>query len=100
MPAARDTTMLKPDSRKVLIAMADLEYEPADLAKAAGISKNIVYSMRRGFYTKPKYIGKAAKALHVKVTDLIENEHAEEGRQHMNDSTREAVTYTAESEST
>lgn len=99
MPAARDTTMLKPDSRKVLIAMAELEYEPADLAEAAGISKNIVYSMRRGFYTKPKYIGKVAKALHVKVTDLIVNEHSEEGRQYMNDSTREAVTYTAESES-
>lgn len=71
MGAQRDTTMLKPDSRKVLIAMAELEYEPADLAEAAGISKNIVYTMRRGFYTKPKYIGKVAKALHVKVADLI-----------------------------
>lgn len=71
MSAQRDTTMLKPDSRKVLIAMAELEYEPADLAEAAGISKNIVYTMRRGFYTKPKYIGKVAKALHVKVADLI-----------------------------
>lgn len=99
MPAVKDTTMLKPDSRKVLIAMAELEYEPADLAEAAGISKNIVYSMRRGFYTKPKYIGKVAKALHVKVTDLIENEHAEEGRQYMNDNTREAATHTAEFES-
>lgn len=99
MPAARDTTMLKPDSHKVLIAMAELEYEPADLAEAAGVSKNIIYTMRRGFYTKPKYIGKVAKALHVKVTDLIVNEHAEEGRLHMNDSTREAATHTAEFES-
>ena len=74
MSAPRDTTMLKPDSRKVLIAMAELEYEPADLAEAAGISKNIVYTMRRGFYTKPKYIGKVAKALGVKVKDLITEE--------------------------
>lgn len=73
MPAARDTTMLKPDSRKVLMAMAELEYDPADLAEAAGVSKNIVYSMRRGFYTKPKYVGKIAKALNVRVADLVEN---------------------------
>lgn len=73
MPAARDTTMLKPDSRKVLIAMAELEYDPVELAEAAGISKNIVYSMRRGFYTKPKYMGKIAKALNVRVADLVEN---------------------------
>ena len=75
MPASKDTTMLKPDSRKLLIAMAELEYEPVDLAVAAGIPKNIVYTMRRGFYTKPKYIGKVAKALHVRVTDLIVDEH-------------------------
>lgn len=73
MPAARDTTMLKPDSRKVLIAMAELEYDPVELAEAAGVSKNIVYSMRRGFYTKPKYMGKIAKALNVRVADLVEN---------------------------
>lgn len=73
MPAARDTTMLKPDSHKVLIAMAELEYDPVELAEAAGVSKNIVYSMRRGFYTKPKYMGKIAKALNVRVADLVEN---------------------------
>lgn len=73
MPAARDTTMLKPDSRKVLIAMAELEYDLVELAEAAGVSKNIVYSMRRGFYTKPKYMGKIAKALNVRVVDLVEN---------------------------
>lgn len=73
MSAARDKTMLKPDSRKVLIAMAELEYDPVELAEAAGVSKNIVYSMRRGFYTKPKYMGKIAKALNVRVADLVEN---------------------------
>ena len=72
MPVPKDTTMLKPDSRKVLIAMAAAELEPAELAAAAGISRNIVYAMRRGFYTKPVHIGKVAKALGVNVTDLIE----------------------------
>ncbi len=70
---AKDTTMLKPSSRKVLIAMAEAGFEPVELAAEAGISKNIVYSMRRGFYTKPKYIGAVAKALKVKVIDLLED---------------------------
>lgn len=74
MPVPRDSKMLKPDSRKVLIAMAEAEMEPAELAVAAGIPKNIVYTIRRGFYTKPKYIGAVARAMQVKVTDLIEDE--------------------------
>lgn len=73
MAVVKDTVMLKPDSRKMLIAMAEAEVEPAELAQAAGISKNIVYTMRRGFYTKPKYIGAVARVLQVKVADLIED---------------------------
>lgn len=73
MGIQKDKTMLKPDSRKVLIAMAEAGYEPVELATEAGISKNIVYSMRRGFYTKPKYVGAVARALHVKVIDLLED---------------------------
>lgn len=73
MPALRDTTMLKPDSRKFLIAMANAMIDPIQLAEKAGISINIVYIMRRGFYTKPKYLGAAAKALNVNVTDLLED---------------------------
>lgn len=71
MSVPKDTTMLKPDSRKVLIAMATAEMEPADLAAAAGISKNIVYTIRRGFYCKPKYLGAIARVLNVSVADLI-----------------------------
>ncbi len=73
MPVAKDTTMLKPDSRKFLIAMAKARVEPVELAERAKLSKSIVYSMRRGFYTKPKYLGKAAEALGVEVEDLIED---------------------------
>lgn len=73
MGIPRDTTMLKPDSRKFLIAMAKARVEPAELATRAELSKNIIYSMRRGFYTKPKYLGKAAEALGVEVEDLIED---------------------------
>lgn len=71
MGVSRDTTMLKPDSQKFLIAMAKARLEPVELAERAGLSKNIVYSMRRGFYTKPKYLGKAAEALGVEVEELI-----------------------------
>lgn len=72
MSVSKDTVMLKPDSRKILIAMAEAELEPTELAEAAGISRNIVYTMRRGFYTKPKYVGAVARVLNVKVADLIE----------------------------
>lgn len=96
MPAARDTTMLKPDSRKVLIAMAEAELEPKELAEKSGVSVNVIYTARRGFYTKPCYLGKISKALGVTVRDLIADE---EGRGYMNDSAREAATYTAESKS-
>jgi len=64
MAVPKNTVMLKPDSRKILIAMAKHQMDPVDLAQEAGISKNIVYIMRRGLYTKPKYLGAVAQALH------------------------------------
>ena len=73
MSVSKDTVMLKPDSRKVLIAMAEAEMEPTEFAQAAGIPRNIVYTIRRGFYCKPKYLGAVARALSVNVTDLIED---------------------------
>ena len=72
MPIPRDSTMLKPSSRKVLVAMANAELEPVELAERAGISKNIVYVARRGFYVKPRYLGAMARVLQVRVEDLIE----------------------------
>ena len=73
MSVPRYTTMLKPDSRKVLIAMAAAEMEPKEVSTESGVPVNIIYTMRRGFYTKPKYIGAVARALHVTVADLIED---------------------------
>lgn len=73
MSVSKDTVMLKPDSRKVLIAMAEAEMEPTELAQVAGIPRNIVYTIRRGVYCKPKYLGAVARALSVNVTDLIED---------------------------
>lgn len=72
MPIPKDTTMLKPDSRKMLIAMAEAEIEPKELAAKSGVSVNIVYIARRGYYVKPVYLGKISKALGVTVADLIE----------------------------
>lgn len=72
MPVPKDTTMLKPDSRKMLVAMAEAELEPKKLAEAAGVPVNIVYIARRGFHVKPCYMGKISKALGVSVADLIE----------------------------
>ena len=77
MSIPKDSTMLKPDSRKVLIAMAAAEMEPKEVSKKSGVPVNIVYTIRRGFYTKPKYIGKVARALKVTVADLIEDKEGE-----------------------
>lgn len=77
VPIPKDTTMLKPDSRKFLVAMAKAEVEPTTLAEKAGISKNIVYVARRGFYVKPRYLGAIARVLQVKVEDLIEDKNNE-----------------------
>lgn len=66
--------LLKPDSKKFLMAMAEAEMNPKELAAAAGISVNFVYQIRRGKYTKPKYIGACCHALKVSVEDVIESE--------------------------
>lgn len=73
MPVPKDTTMLKPDSRKFLVAMAEAEMEPKELAAKSGVSVNIVYTARRGYYVKPVYLGKISKALGVRVADLVED---------------------------
>ena len=66
--------LLKPDSQKFLIAMANAELDPRELAEQAGISVNFVYSIRRGKYTKPKYLGACCRVLNIKVEDVIESE--------------------------
>ena len=77
MPIPKDKTMLQVDSKKMLIAMAENQLEPAELAEKSGVPKNIVYAIRRGNYAKPKYIGKVAAALGVGVRDLLPNDQKE-----------------------
>lgn len=77
MPIPKDKTMLQVDSKKLLIAMAENQLEPVELAEKAGVPKNIVYAIRRGNYAKPKYIGKAAVTLGVKETDLLPDNQKE-----------------------
>lgn len=79
MAAAKNTVMLKPDSRKMLVAMAEAELQPKELAEKSGVPVNIVYIARRGYYVKPVYLGKISKVLQVRVADLIEeNENVPE----------------------
>lgn len=77
MPAQKDTTMLKPDSKKMLVAMAEAELQPKELAAKSGVPVNIVYIARRGYYVKPVYLGKISKVLQVKVADLIEDKEGD-----------------------
>lgn len=73
MSVPRNAVMLKPSSHKMLIAMAEAELEPKELAEKSGVPVNIVYTMRRGFYTKPIYLGKVSRILGVSVADLVED---------------------------
>ncbi len=73
MSKLKYTTMLRPDSRKVLIAMAEAELQSKELAAKSGVPVNIVYIARRGYYVKPVYLGKISKVLQVRVADLIED---------------------------
>ena len=73
MSVAKNTVMLKADSKKFLLAMAEAELEPKELAEKSGVPVNIVYIMRRGFYVKPKYIGAVSRILNVSVADLVED---------------------------
>ena len=73
MAVPKNTVMLKPDSTKFLIAMAEAGLEPKELAAKSGVSVNIVYIARRGYYVKPVYLGKISKVLGVSVADLIED---------------------------
>ena len=50
------------------------KFDPRELAEQAGISVNFVYSIRRGKYTKPKYLGACCRVLNIKVEDVIESE--------------------------
>ena len=77
MPVSRDLTMLRPDSLKMLLAMAEAEMEPKDLAAKSGVPVNIVYIARRGYYVKPVYLGKISKALGVPVKNLIQGENGQ-----------------------
>lgn len=64
-------TMLIPNTTAISILLAEQELESKDLATKTGIGISIIYAIRRGCYTKPKYIGKIAKALGCKVKDII-----------------------------
>ncbi len=72
MPPSRDYSMLRVNTRALSIAMAKAELQPKELAAKAGVSDNIVYTMRRGCLIKPVYIGRICKALNVKVEDMVE----------------------------
>jgi len=74
MPMKRDYTMLKVDSFKFNVALANAELEPKTLSKKSGVAVNIVYAARKGCYVKPMYLGKLCKAMSVEVTDVIEQE--------------------------
>lgn len=74
MPPQPDYSMLKLDSRAFNIALAKAEMDLKELAEKAGVSYAVVRTARRGFYVKPHYIGKIARALNVEVESILAKE--------------------------
>lgn len=66
-----DRTMLQPNTMAISLLMAENDFDSISLAEAAGVSRNIVYSIRRGCHAKPKYFGRIAKALKCEVSEII-----------------------------
>lgn len=67
----RDITYLQPDTLKISLLMAKHEMDSKALAEASGVSKSIIYAIRRGNLVKPKYFGKVAKVLKCNVEDIV-----------------------------
>ena len=63
---------MKLNKTKVLLAMAELEFTQADLASAAGITRQTVHAMMNGRGCRPNILGKVAKALNKKPEEIIE----------------------------
>jgi len=65
---------MKFDKDKLLILMAEQELNPYDLCEKAGITYMVYHKASKGISNpKPATIGKLAKALNVKVQDLLED---------------------------
>ena len=65
---------MKVDKDKLLLLMSNACMNPYDLCKKANVSCSVYYKMVKGLSnSKPATIGKMAKALNVKVEDLLED---------------------------
>ena len=66
MPLPKDKTMLRVDSVKFNIALANAELEPKSLAVKAGVSNNVVYTAQKGLLYKAHIFGKDIKGFRCK----------------------------------
>lgn len=62
------------DRNKLKLAMAANCFNTSDLAAASGVSAATIKRLCRNGAAKPATIGKIAKALNVKVEDIIKEE--------------------------
>lgn len=64
--------MLSINSQKLIIAIANAGYTATELSKVSGISQVTLARFKAGTQkARPQTLGKLAKALNVKVEDLI-----------------------------
>ena len=61
----------------IISAMVKSCMTPQEIADKAGVSVNIVYRMRRGYFVKLERFGRVCKALCIEPEDVIDYERLE-----------------------
>ena len=59
---------------EIIAAMTKSCMSPTEIAKASGVSVNIVYRIRKGYMVKMERFGKVCKALGVEPSDVMDYE--------------------------
>lgn len=72
--------MLQIDTKKLIIAIANSMLGDVDLSKNANVSRNIISELKTGKKTtvRPQTLGKLARALGVRVEDLVEGTYKDQ----------------------
>lgn len=66
--------MLKVDSNKLILTIANKGYSAVELSKESGVNQVTISRIKAGTQEpRPQTLGKIARALEVKVEDLLED---------------------------
>ena len=80
--------MMCAEVNKILIIMANSCLTPAQIAEKAGVSKNAVYRVRKGYMVKMEIMGRVCAALGVRCEDVLDYERMDRYRKEQKENGR------------